>query len=86
LIGFGATIVRIVDKSVISTNMLGLRSNGCGCNERACLSMGTPRLRDSVGEPQRTGGSRTMHHEHVDWSAVVTAVAVLGIITFLFLH
>ena len=24
-----------------------------------------------------------MHHEHVDWSAVVTAVAVLGIITSL---
>jgi fumarate reductase subunit D len=31
--------------------------------------------------------NHTMHHEHVDttWSKVVTGLAVLGIITFLFL-
>jgi len=27
-----------------------------------------------------------MHKDHVDWSVVVTALAVLGILTFLFLH
>jgi hypothetical protein len=38
------------------------------------------------GEPQRTGGSRPMHNTHIDWNTVVTALAMLGIITFLFLH
>jgi len=54
--------------------------------------------RESVPQPEhtttagqqscakRTGGSSTMHHAHMDWSAVVTALAVLGIITFLFLY
>jgi hypothetical protein len=35
----------------------------------------------------RAGGIRTMRREHVDmtWSEAVTAFAVMGIITFLFL-
>jgi hypothetical protein len=47
---------------------------------------GTPMLSLCFGKPQRTGGSRTMHHEHVDWSVVVMALAVMSIIIFLFLH
>jgi hypothetical protein len=33
------------------------------------------------------GGNQTMHHEHVEtiWSEAVTALAVMGIITFPFL-
>ena len=86
MIGFGAPIVSMVDRSVTSTRLSGVRCYGCGCSERACRSLGTPRLRDSGGVPQRTGGSSTMPYEHMDWSAVVTALAVLGVITFLFLH
>jgi hypothetical protein len=76
----------MVAKGVPLTSLSGLRSHGCGCSERACLSLGTPKLSLSLGEPQRTGGSRTMHNTHIDWSAVVTALAVMSIITFLFLH
>jgi hypothetical protein len=47
---------------------------------------GTPRLSLSFGKPQRMGGSSTMHNEHIDWSAVVMALAVMSIIIFLFLH
>jgi hypothetical protein len=45
------------------------------------------RLRSVVLVRQRTGGIQTMHHEPVEttWSEVVTALAVLGIITFLLL-
>ena len=76
----------MVNQGVTSTSLSDVRRHGCGGSERAGLSLGTPRLSDSVGTPQRTGGSRTMHHEHLDWSVVVTALAVLGILTFLFLH
>jgi hypothetical protein len=65
---------------------VGWRSHGGGGSVRARLSLGTLRLRDSVGAPQRTGGSRTMPYEHMDWGAIITALAVLGILTFLYLH
>jgi len=76
----------MVAKGVPSTSLSGLRRHSCGYRERACLSLGVPRLRDSVGELQRPGGSSMMSNEPMDWSTVLTALAVLGVITFLFLH
>jgi len=81
-----APLVRMVDQGVTATSLSGVRRPGCGGSESAGRSLGTPRRRDSVGAPPRTGGSGTMHKDHVDWSVVVTALAVLGILTFLFLH
>jgi len=57
-----------------------------GGRVRACCSRGVPRLRDRVGALQRPGGSSMRSKEPIDWSAVVTALAVLGIMAFLFLH
>ena len=76
----------MVAKGVPSPSLAGVRSHGCGGIERACLSLGSPRLSPSRGEPQKTRGSSTMHNTPMDWSAVVTALAVLSIIIFLFLH
>ena len=41
----------------------------------------------SMGLMTENGRNQTMHHEHVDmtWSEAVTALAVMGIITFLLL-
>jgi hypothetical protein len=43
------------------------------------------RLRGADVCRQRTGGIKPMHHEHVEitWSEAVTALAMMGIITFL---
>jgi hypothetical protein len=76
----------MVAKGVPATRLSGWRCHSCGYRESACLSLGVPRLRHSVGELQRPGGSSMMSNEPIDWSAVVTALAVLGVMTFLFLH